>query len=118
VQETISISYPKTNGAEGFVFGTTVTGLDAVMRSICKKLGCERATPHDLRRTFGSKITALGYGRQAMDRLLNHSDRSIASVYDRHSYAKEDQRIMESVSRHIVAIVEGTEGDSVIRGRF
>ena len=41
--------------AEGFVFagpgGRPVDGLDAAMRAICAKLGVERATPHDLRRT-------------------------------------------------------------------
>ena len=33
--------------------------LDVAMRSICTKLGVERATPHDLRRTFSTTITGL-----------------------------------------------------------
>ena len=38
-------------------------------------LGIERATPHDLRRTNGSTVTALGFGRNAMSRILDHNKR-------------------------------------------
>jgi integrase len=102
----------------GFVFGRAVTGLDKDMREICQRLGIERATPHDLRRTFGSTVTRLRFGRQAMDRILNHSDSTVGSVYDRHGYEDEDRRIMERVAENIVAIAEGREGDTVVRGRF
>ena len=60
-----------------------------------RKLGVERATPHDLRRTHGSTITALGFGRDAMNRIQNHKEGGIASVYDRHGYAEETKRVME-----------------------
>ena len=120
-QEVRSISRSDDIDA-GFVFATargrSVTGLDRAMRNICKTIGCDRATPHDLRRTFGSRLTALGFGRQAMDRILNHADRGVGSVYDRHSYATEDRRIMEAISRHIAQIVSGREGDNVVRGKF
>jgi integrase len=56
---------------DGFVFGPS-TDLSGPMRSICKQLAVPRATPHDLRRTFGSTVTALEFGRPAMDRILNH----------------------------------------------
>lgn len=77
------------------------------MRVICKALGADRATPHDLRRTFATTVAALGCGRQAVDRLLNHADRSVASVYDRHGYAREDRAIVERVASHMVALAEG-----------
>jgi len=97
--------------AEGFVFagpgGRPVDGLDAAMRAICAKLGVERATPHDLRRTHGSTITALGFGRDAMNRIQNHREGGIASVYDRHGYAEETKRVMNSVASKIIALVEG-----------
>ena len=58
------------------------------MRNICTKLGVgEKVTPHDLRRTFCSKVTALGFGREAMNRVTNHKEGGIADVYDRHRYA-------------------------------
>ena len=95
----------------GFVFagprGGPVRGLDAAMRAICTKLGVERATPHDLRRTHGTTITALGFGRDAMNRIQNHKEGGIASVYDRHGYAEENKRVMEAVAAKIMALVEG-----------
>jgi integrase len=75
------------------------------MLAACK--GLTRATPHDLRRTHGTLITALGFGRDAMNRIQNHADGGIASVYDRHSYAEENKRIMETVAQRIMALIDG-----------
>jgi integrase len=60
------------NYGEDFVFGLPRSTLSATMRTICKKLAVPRATPHDLRRTHGSTITRLGFGRDAMNRIQNH----------------------------------------------
>ena len=109
-----------TDGATtGFVFPAArgrraIWGLDAAMRAACKKLGVERATPHDLRRTHGSTITALGFGRDAMNRIQNHKEGGIASVYDRHGYAEETKRVMEAVAAKITALVEGRSADSKV----
>jgi integrase len=100
-----------------FFDGSRHTGLDEAMRVICTKLGAERTTPHDLRRTFSSKVTALGFGRDAMNRVTNHKEGGIADVYDRHEYAEENKRVMEAVSRHILALAEGGP-DNVVKGRF
>jgi integrase len=95
----------------GFVFesrpGHPLQRLDRSMKLVVAKLGIEPVTPHDLRRSCASMIASLGFGRQAIDRILNHADHSIASVYDRHSYAKEDQQIMQAVAAKIIDIVEG-----------
>ena len=89
------------------------------MRNICTRLGVdEKVTPHDLRRTFCSKVTALGFGREAMNRVTNHKEGGIADVYDRHRYAEENKKIMETVARHIVTIVEhGGAANVVAFGR-
>jgi len=107
----------------GYVFatvnGNAVRGLDDAMRTICRKLNIERVTPHDLRRTFGSTVTALGFGRDAMDRILNHKSKSISTVYDRHSYAREDLHIVESVGAHIMGLAQGNAAPSnVIAAKF
>jgi integrase len=103
---------------EGFVFAGTrggpVTGLDAAMRGICKKLKVERATPHDLRRTHGSTVTALGFGRDAMNRIQNHKEGGIGSVYDRHQYSEENKCIMETVAAKLVALAEGQTEQNVL----
>jgi integrase len=88
--------------------GKPVSGLDKAMRSICRSLGVEAATPHDLRRTFSSRVTGLGFGRDALNRVTNHREGGIADVYDRHQYAEENKRVMEAVASHILEIATGT----------
>ena len=79
------------------------------MRDICAQLGVkDKVTPHDLRRTNGTTITRLGFGRDAMNRVQNHKEGGIASVYDRHEYAEENKRIMEAVAARILALATGT----------
>lgn len=106
----------------GLVFagprGGGINNLDATMRSVCAELKAERATPHDLRRTHGTTIAALGFGREAMNRVQNHKEGGIATVYDRHQYADENKRVMESVAARIMALVEGRAADNVIAAQF
>jgi integrase len=99
-------------GGSGFVFAglrrKAVDDLAAAMRAICAELGVEdKVTPHDLRRTHGTMVTRLGFGRDAMNRIQNHREGGIASVYDRHEYAEENRRVMEAVARHVAALAEG-----------
>jgi integrase len=105
----------------GFVFpgngrGTrSVSGLDQPMRTACETLGISnRATPHDLRRTHGTTITGLGFGRDAMNRIQNHKEGGIAGVYDRHGYAKENQEIQEDVARRIMTLIEVGDRGNVV----
>lgn len=88
--------------------GKPIERVDDVMRGICKRLGVEnKVTPHDLRRTHGSTITGMGFGRPAMNRIQNHVEGGIADVYDQHTYAVENKTIMEAVAARIMALVEG-----------
>jgi integrase len=97
----------EVDDGKGFVFGgkRPVNGLDAAMRAICAELRVnEKATPHDLRRTHGTMITRLGFGRDAMNRIQNHIEGGIADVYDRHRYEAENRQIMEAVAAHVVEL--------------
>jgi integrase len=102
----------------GFVFaaarGGPVADLPNAMAAICKKLSAERATPHDLRRTFSTAVTRLGFGRDAMNRVTNHREGGIADVYDRHRYEAENQKVMEAVAAHIMALAEGRPAANVV----
>ena len=101
----------------GFVFGGPRGGpvgkhrLGVAMRAVYTDLKVERATPHDLRRTHGTKITGLRFTRDAMNRIQNHKEGGIADVYDRHDYADENKRVMETVAAHIMALVKGRPAD-------
>ena len=88
--------------------------LDDAIRTICRQLNVERATPHDLRRTHGSTVTALGFGRDAMNRIQNHKEGGITDIYDRHGYETENKRVMETVANKIMALVEGRASDKVV----
>jgi integrase len=102
-------------GSTGFAFGRAIDDLAPAMRAVCTKLRVnEKVTPHDLRRTHGTMITRLGFGRDAMNRIQNHKDGGIASVYDRHRYAEENKAVMETVAARIVALAEGTGGSNVV----
>jgi integrase len=108
----------------GFVFttgsrGNAVDGLDEAMRAICAELQVnEAARPHDLRRTHGTMVTRLGFGRDAMNRIQNHKEGGIADVYDRHEYADENKKVMEAVAGRIAALAEGRPApDNVVELR-
>ena len=88
------------------------------MQGICAKLKAERATPHDFRRTHGTMITGLGFGRDAMNRIQNHKEGGIASVYDRHQYSDENKRVMEAVRQQIVSLVNGDDEGNVIQAKI
>jgi integrase len=98
----------------GFVFpgprGKALAGLNRAMAKVCKAIGVEqdnRATAHDLRRSHGSTITALGFGREAMNRIQNHVEGGIADVYDQHGYANENRIIMEAVAQRLLTVATG-----------
>ena len=105
-------------GSTGYVFsggrGKPIGNLDQIMRAICSKLGVARMTPHDLRRTHGTTITSLGFGRDAMNRIQNHKEGGIASVYDLHQYADENKRVMEAVANKILMLAGRSLGDNVV----
>jgi integrase len=106
----------------GLVFGTErgrPVRLGEAMRGICKKLGIDaKVTPHDLRRSHGSTVTGLGFGRDAMNRIQNHVEGGVTDTYDRHGYAEENKRIMEAVAAKIIGLAEGRGGDNILRPEF
>jgi integrase len=113
VQEIIE----RLNCGDPFVFGQPLDVARA-MRDICEQLKVQRTTPHDMRRTFGSTVTRLGFGREAMNRILNHREHGIATVYDRYSYEKEDQHIMESTAAHLLVLARGETASNVVTANF
>jgi integrase len=97
-----------TNSSEGIVLSGLRVQLDATLRKICAGLGiADKVTPHDLRRTHGTMITGLGFGRAAMNRIQNHREGGIGDVYDRYDYSTQNKTIMEAVATRIMALVDG-----------
>lgn len=46
-------------------------------------------TPHDLRRTFATRVAGLGVAPHVVEKLLNHTLGGVLAVYNRHDYAEE-----------------------------
>lgn len=58
-------------------------------------------TPHDLRRTAGTGIAALGAPRLIVSMILNHADQSVTSIYDRHHYLPELRQWLDKWGEHV-----------------
>ena len=72
----------------------------------------EDFTPHDLRRTFRTNVTPLGFAGEIGERVLNHTRQGVEAVYDRYSFMNEKRDLMEAWARHIEGIV-GESGNIV-----
>jgi len=62
-------------------------------------------TPHDLRCTAASHMTASGIARLVVSKLLNHVENSVTAIYDRHSYDKGKKQAMEMWGTELKKII-------------
>lgn len=46
-------------------------------------------TPHDLRRTFATRVASLGIAPHVVEKLLNHTLGGVLATYNRHDYESE-----------------------------
>ncbi|HXP77462.1 MAG TPA: tyrosine-type recombinase/integrase [Stellaceae bacterium] len=70
-------------------------------------LGVSNITPHDLRRTAASHMTGMGISRLVVQKILNHVETSVTSVYDRHSYDPEKRQALDAWARRLGEITAG-----------
>jgi len=64
-------------------------------------------TPHDLRRSCATGLARAGASREIVRRVLNHTDRSVDGVYDRHGYADEARAALQRWADHLDALQAG-----------
>jgi len=67
-------------------------------------------TPHDLRRTAASHMTGMGIHRLIVAKILNHAEREVTAVYDRHSYDQEKRQALGAWGARLEEIVTRTQG--------
>ena len=67
---------------------------------------------HDLRRTAASRMASAGVPRLVIAKVLNHVDRGVTAVYDRHSYDAEKRQALDTWARALDCILapEATRG--------
>jgi integrase len=75
-----------------------------------KKLSIEAFSPHDLRRTAATCWAALGVPRLVAMKILNHADKTITAIYDRHSYDGQVKSALNKWSDHLLALRAGDVG--------
>jgi integrase len=88
--------------------------LNAMLHKLCARLGdkVRRFTPHDLRSTARSHLSALGISLIVAERCLNHSLGGLVAVYDQHDYLTERRAALEMWTNLICACESGKEGSS------
>jgi integrase len=60
---------------------------------------------HDFRRTAASMMTEMGIPRLTVKKILNHVERDITAVYDRHSYDAEKREALEAWAKRLSVII-------------
>ena len=96
---------PETGGGE-FVLaspykrGAHLKSLKTVNYTIVRRAKMRPWTPHDLRRTAASKMSAQGVPR-VLQAILNHKDRSVTAVYDRYSLDREKREALAAWGRRV-----------------
>jgi integrase len=63
---------------------------------------------HDLRRTAASVMAGAGIPRLTISKILNHVERSVTAVYDRHSYDAEKRGALDWWDAKLQAILDNT----------
>jgi integrase len=78
--------------------------LDAAVTAVCGQAGLaplDHWTIHDLRRTVGTGLGKLGISRFIIGRVLNHADRTVTGIYDRHEYLAEKRHALDAWARYL-----------------
>jgi integrase len=72
-----------------------------------------RWTPHDLRRTMRTALSACKVRPDIAELTIGHTKRGIVAVYDQHGFDDERRKALEAWERRLEAIVEGRDPDAV-----
>jgi integrase len=78
--------------------------LDKASATVCQAEELPLLEPwtiHDLRRTVGTGLGRLGVSRFIIARVLNHADRTVTGIYDRHEYLEEKRHALEAWGRYL-----------------
>jgi integrase len=100
-------------GREGDVPMAKAT-INQVLKRLCESLGgkCRPFSPHDIRSTCRSHLTAMGVNIIIAERCLNHSLGGLVAVYDQHDYLDERRRALELWESKLATLE--SDGDNVV----
>jgi integrase len=69
-------------------------------------------TPHDLRRTMRTGLSAAKIRPDIAELTIGHTKRGIVAVYDQHGFADERRAALEAWERRLTAIITGQDPDA------
>jgi integrase len=90
----------------GFTYGKNL--LDAAMAELAGEAKLEKFILHDLRRTAASGMARLRVAPQVVDRILNHSGRTIhgtALIYNRFEYGEERHTALAAWASYVTGLL-------------
>lgn len=93
------------------------TSPDHALRRILNGAAIASCTPHDLRRTAATRMGEAGVSRFILSKVLNHKDRTVTAIYDRHSYDREKQQAFETWGRSLTTLLTGEQSNVVALNR-
>jgi integrase len=73
--------------------------LKHAIKRVARRAGIVDVSRHDLRRTAATLMSGAGVSRFVVKRVLNHADKDITAVYDRHGYDAEKREAVERLAR-------------------
>ncbi len=83
----------------------TVRALSQGIRDRRQHFAMAKFTPHDLRRTAASLMTASGVPRLHVEKVLNHTIDDVAEIYDRHNYAVEKRAALRRLAEALAGAI-------------
>lgn len=88
-------------------FTTTPEAINKDLSNWQMRHGMKRWTPHDLRRTFATRVASIpNMGLHVVEKLLNHKLQGVLSVYNKHSYEVERKQALETWASMVEEIIE------------
>ncbi len=100
-----------------FVFTTTgdkpIAGFSKLKDRIDSVAGFADWRIHDLRRTAATGMAKLDTIVSVIAKVLNHSERGVTAIYDRHTYDREKREALERWARHVQALVQPSPSNVV-----
>lgn len=73
-------------------------------------------TPHDLRRTMRTGLSACKVRPDIAELTIGHTKRGIVAVYDQHGFEAERRAALEAWDRRLSAIIDGRDPDAIEGG--
>ena len=78
-------------------FNVTAEAITTDLKNWQLRHGIKRWTPHDLRRTFATRVASIpNMGLHIVEKLLNHKLQGVLAVYNKHDYWNERVQALET----------------------